>query len=161
VRSFPLDLSDRYKKLWIANAEFSPQTQLNIVPIIYHLFRDISDTCRAKVLLLTNLAERILDWKKSKYKWYNHFLKALNSSSRVREIISQHHSSQLRKIRDTTKLGDLRQRYPKHQEILWTLCGSEKWMWLAAIANQISRDPGYVNRCLSYTYVNHRAQKNQ
>jgi hypothetical protein len=40
---------------------------------------------------MSNLEEKNLDCKKSKHKQYNDFLKSLNSCSRVKEIINQHH----------------------------------------------------------------------
>jgi hypothetical protein len=47
--------------------------------------------------LLSNFAERNLDWKKLKYKRYNDFLKALDSSGRVREMMKLCRSAQQRK----------------------------------------------------------------
>jgi len=121
---------------------------------IYDLFGDITDAANAQVAWLSNFAERTLDWKKLKYKRYNDFLKALDSSGRDREMIKQHHTAQQRKTRATKKLGNLCQQNPELQEILSDSSGSEKWMRLTAIANQTSRDPGLVKRCLNLAYVN-------
>jgi hypothetical protein len=109
---------------------------------IYDLFGDITDAANTQVTWLLNFAERNLDWKKLKYKRYNDFLKAFDSSGRVREIITQHHTVQQRKARTTKMLGDLWQHYPELQEILSDSSGCEKCMRLTAIANQTSRDPG-------------------
>jgi len=54
---------------------------------IYDLFGDITSTTDTQVTWLSNFMERNLDWKKSKYKRYDDFLKALDSSGRVSEII--------------------------------------------------------------------------
>jgi hypothetical protein len=128
---------------------------------IYDLFGDITDAANAQVAWLSNFAERNLDWKKLKYKRYNDFLKALDSSGRVREMIKQHHTAQQRKTRATKKLGDLWQHYPELQEILSDSSGSEKWMRLTAIANQTSRDPGLAKRCLNLAYVNRLTKLNR
>jgi len=58
------------------------------------------------------------DRKKLIYKRFNDFLKALDSSGRVSEMINQHHCLQQRKIWATKKLGDLWLHYPELQEIL-------------------------------------------
>jgi len=112
------------------------------------------DTANAQVTWLSNFAERTLNWKKLKYKRYNDFLKALDSSSRVRELLKQYHTAQQRKTRAMTMLGDLWQHYPELQEILSDSSRSEKWMRLAAIANQTSRDPGLTKRCHNLAHVN-------
>jgi len=145
----------------IAARELPPQSQANFMLEIYDLFGDISDAANAQVAWLSNFAERNLDWKKLKYKRYRDFLKALDSSSRVREMIKQHHSAQQRKTRATKKLGDLWQHYPELQEILSDSSGSEKWMRLTAIANQTSRDPGLAKRCLNRAYVNRLTKLNR
>jgi len=54
---------------------------------IYNLIGNITDAANAQVTWLSNFAERILDWKKLKYMQFNDFLKALDSSGRVREMI--------------------------------------------------------------------------
>jgi len=94
------------------------------------------------------------------YKRHNDFLKAIDSSGRVREMIKQHHTPQQRKTRATKKLGNLWQHYPEHQEILSDSSESEKWMRLTAIANQTSRDPGLAKRCLNLAYVNRLTKLN-
>ena len=145
----------------IAARELSPQNQANFMLEIYDLFGDITDAANAQVAWLSNFAERNLDWKKLKYKRYNDFLKALDRSGRVREMIKQHHSAQQRKARATKKLGDLWQHYPELQEILGDSNGSEKWLRLAAIANQTSRDPELAKRCLNRAYVNRLTKLNR
>jgi len=102
---------------------------------------NITDTTNAQVAWLSKFAETNLDWKKLKNKRYNDFLKALDSSGRVRELMNQHHTVQHRKTRATEKLGDLWQHYRELQEILSNSSRSEKWMQLTAIANQTFRDP--------------------
>jgi len=99
------------------------------------LFGNITDATNALVAWLSNFAERNLDWKKLKFKRYNDFFKALDSSSRVREMIKQHRTAQQRKARAMKKLGDLWQQYPELQEILSDSSGSQKWMRLTVIAN--------------------------
>jgi hypothetical protein len=128
---------------------------------IYDLFGDITDAINTQVTWLSNFVERNLDWKKLKYKRYNEFLKAFDSSGRVREMIKQHHTAQQRKARATKKLGDLWQHYPELQEILSNSSGSEKWMRLTAIANHTSRDPGLAKRYLNLAYVNHLTKLNR
>jgi len=127
---------------------------------IYDLFSDITDAANAQVAWLSNFAERNLDWKKLKHKRYNDFLKALDSSGRVREMIKQHHTAQQRKTRAKKRLGNLWQHYPELQEILSDSSGSEKWMRLTAIANQTSRDRGLAKRCLNLAYVNRLTKLN-
>jgi hypothetical protein len=144
----------------IAARDLAPQSQANFMLEIWDLFGDITDAGNAQVAWLSNFAERNLDWKKLKYKRYNDFLKALDSSGRVREIIKQHHTAQQRKARATKKLGDLWQHYPELQEILSDSRGSEKWMRLTAITNQTSRDPGLAKRCLNLAYVNRLTKLN-
>jgi hypothetical protein len=134
---------------------------------IYHLVGNIPDAANAQVAWLSNFVERNLDWKKLKYKRYNDFLKALDSSGRVRQMIQQHHTAQHKKARATKKLGELGQHYPELQEILSDSSGSEKWMRLTAIANQTSRDPVLAKRCLNLAYVNrltmlnHKSKENK
>jgi hypothetical protein len=72
---------------------------------IYDLFGDITDAANAQIAWLSNFPERNLDWNKLKYKRYNDFLKALDSSGRVREMIKQHHNAQQRKTWATKKPG--------------------------------------------------------
>jgi hypothetical protein len=112
----------------IAARELSPQNQTNFMVEIYDLLGDLTDATNAMFAWLSNFAERILDWKMLIYKPYNDFLKALDSSARVREMIKQHHSGQQRKTQATKKLGDLWQHYPELQEILSDSSRSEKWM---------------------------------
>jgi hypothetical protein len=52
------------------------------------------------VAWLSNFAERNLDWKKLKYKGYNDFIKALDSSGSLREMVKQYNSAQQRKARN-------------------------------------------------------------
>jgi len=113
---------------------------------IYNLFCDITDAANTQVAWLWNFEQRNLDWKKLKYKRYNDFLKALDSSGRVREMLKQHHSGQQRQTQATKKLGDLWQRYPELQGILSDSSGSVKSMRLTTMTNQTSRDPGFVKR---------------
>jgi len=93
--------------------------------------------------------ERDLDCKKLKNKQYNDFLKAHDSSGRVREMIKQHHSAQQRETRVTKKLGDRWRHNPKHEEIISNSSGSARWMRLTAIAIQTSSDPGLGKRFLN------------
>lgn len=102
---------------------------------IYNLFGDIANAANAQVAWVSNFEEGNLDCKKLTYERYNYFLKALDSSSRVREMIMQHHSGQQRKTRATKKLGDLWQHDPEIQEILIDSSGSEMWMRLTTIDN--------------------------
>jgi len=74
------------------------------------------------------LAQRNLDCKNLKFKRYNDFLKAFDSSSSVRQMIQLHHSAQQRKTQAKNTLGDLLQHYPELQEILIDFSGSEMWM---------------------------------
>jgi hypothetical protein len=62
---------------------------------------------------VSNFAERNLDWKKLKYKQYNDFLKALDCSSRVREMMKHHHTAQQWMTWARKMLGDLWQHYPE------------------------------------------------
>jgi hypothetical protein len=82
-----------------------------------------------------NFAERFFDWKKLKYMRYNAFLKALDSSGRVREMIQQPHTAQQRKTQAMKNLGDFWQHYPKRQEFLTDSSGGKKCVKLTAIAN--------------------------
>jgi len=56
------------------------------------------------------------------------------------------------------QLGDLWQHYPELQEIQGDSNGSEKWLWMPAIANRTSRDPEIMKRCLKCAYVNRLAK---
>jgi hypothetical protein len=112
------------------------------------------DAANALGAWLSNFAVRNLDWKKLKYKRYNDFLKALDSSGRVREMINQHHTAQQKKMQATKTLGNLWPHYPELQEMLSDSTGSQKWMRLTAIANETSSDPGLGKRCLNLTYAN-------
>ncbi|KAF8241182.1 hypothetical protein K440DRAFT_638091 [Wilcoxina mikolae CBS 423.85] len=145
----------------IATREFSPQGQADFMLEVYDLFGDITDAANVQVAWLSNFAERNLDWRKLKYKQYNDFLKALDRSGRVREMMKQHHSTQQRKTRATKKLGDLWQHHLELQEILSDSIGSEKWLRLTAIASQTSRYPELAKRCLNHTYVNRLTKLNR
>jgi len=118
------------------------------------LFGDITNAANAQVALLANFMERNLDWKKLKYMQYNDFLKALDTSGRVREMINQQNSAQQRKTRATKKLGDLWQHHPEVQGILSDSCGSEEWIRLTAIDNHTCSDPGSAKRCLNCSVAN-------
>ena len=133
--------------------ELIPRNQPNFMHQIDNLFGNITNATNAQVAWLSNFAERNLGWNKFKFKLYNNFLKALNGSGRVWEVIKQHHTSQQRKTRAMKMLGNLCQYYPDIQEILSGSSGSEKWMRLTTIANQTSRDPGLAKRCLNLVYV--------
>ena len=139
----------------IISLELAAQNHANLMLEIYDICGDITDVANAQVACLSNFAERYLNWKKLKYKRNNDFLKALDSSSRVREMVKQHHTAQQRKTWGTKKMGVLWQHYPEHQEILTDSTGSEKWMRLTAIANETSRDPVFAKRCLNLADVNH------
>jgi len=91
----------------ITARELSPHTQANFMLEIYDLLGDSTDAANSQVAWLSNFTESKLDWKKLKYKRYNDFLKARDSSGRVREIIKQHYSVQQRKTWAMKKLGDL------------------------------------------------------
>jgi hypothetical protein len=70
---------------------------MNFVLEIYHLFGAFTKAANAQVTWPSNFPPRILDRKKLKYKEYNDFLKGLDSSCRVREVINQHMSAQQKK----------------------------------------------------------------
>jgi len=89
-----------------------------------------------------------------KYNQYNDFLKGCDSSSRLWEMIEQHHSAQQSKTCRTRKLRDLCQHNSKLHEIQSDLSGIEKWRQLSAITNQTSTDPKCMNRCINHPYDN-------
>jgi hypothetical protein len=91
----------------IATRELSPQNQAKFILKIYDFFGNIIDAGNTQVAWLSHFAERNIDWEMLNYKRYNDFLKALDSSGRVREMIMLHHSAQQRTTRATKKLGDL------------------------------------------------------
>jgi len=132
-----------------------PQTKRISLLASSDIFGDIIDAAKAQVAWLSIFTESNLDWNKLKSKLYNDFLKALDSSSRVRKVTKQHHSAQQRKTRATKKLGDLWQHYPEVQEILSNSSRTEVWMRLTVIPNQPSMDPRIAKRCLNHAYVNH------
>ena len=120
---------------------------------IYDLVGDFTNAANVQVAWLSNLAERHLDCKKLKYNRYNDFLKTLDSSSRVREMIKQHHTAQDRKTRATKKLGDLGKHYPEPNEIQTDSRSRMQWMRLTVIANETSKDPVLPQRCLNLAYI--------
>jgi len=133
--------------------ELPPQRQANIMLKIYDLFRKITDAANTQVTWLSNFTKRNLDFKQLRFKWYSDFLKALDRSGRVREMMKQPYSAQQRKTLATKKVADLSQHNPKLQEILSDSSGSEKWMQLTAIANLTSRDPRLVKRWLNCAFI--------
>jgi len=142
----------------IATWEHAPKNQANFILKIYDLLCDFAYAANAQVAWLANCAERNLNWEKLKYKQYNDFLKALDSSCRVREMIKQHQAAQQTKTWATMKLEDLWQHNPELQGMLSNSGGSEKWMELTAIAKQTSRDAGLAKPCLNCPYVNRHAK---
>jgi len=145
----------------IAACELARQRQVNFMLGIYDIFGDITDAASAQVAWLSNFAERNSAWKQFKYMQYNDFLKALDSSSRVREIKKWHHTTQRRTTWDMTKLGDLWQHYPALQEFLSNSSGSEKRMGLTAIINETSTDPGLAKRCRNCVCINSLTKLNR
>jgi hypothetical protein len=91
----------------IAAQELSPHIHANSMFQSYDLVGDITSGANTQVAWLSNFAENNLDWKKLKDTQHNNFLKAINSSGRVREMIKQHHSAKQRKTWATKKFGDL------------------------------------------------------
>jgi hypothetical protein len=71
----------------IAARELSPQNQAYFILEIYDPFGDITAANNAQVAWLSSFPQRNLDWKMFKYKRYNYFLKALDSSGKVRVLI--------------------------------------------------------------------------
>ena len=77
----------------IATRELPAQSQANLRLEHYDLFVEKIDAANAQVEWLSNFVERNLDWKILKYKQYSDFLKALDSSGRVRMMIEQHQAA--------------------------------------------------------------------
>jgi len=96
--------------------------------VIYDLFCNNTDVANSQVGSLSHFAQPNLDWRKMKYKQYNDFLKVLDCSGRVREVIKQYRSAQQRKIQATKKVGDLWQHNPKLLEIVSDSSGTENCM---------------------------------
>jgi hypothetical protein len=95
---------------------------------ISDLIGNINNAANPEVGWLSNFAESSLAWKKLKYKQYNDFLKALDRSGRVREMIKLHLSAQARKTWALKKLGEIWQHYHELLEIQCDSSRSEKWM---------------------------------
>lgn len=121
---------------------------------IHDLFLNITDAVTIEVALLSNFADRNIDWKNFKHEQYNNFLKALDCSGRVREIIKLHHSTQQRKTQATKMQGDHWQNNPKIHEFLRDFSGTEQWLHSTVITIETSTDSKLVKRCLNFTYVN-------
>ena len=130
----------------VAAPELSARNHTNSMLEICDIFGDITDAANSEITWLSDFVERTLDRKKLKHMWYNHFLKALDSSSRVREMTMRHHSAQQRKTRAINQKGDLWQNYAELQQILNNSSGSEKWMRSTMIASQTSRDARLAKR---------------
>ena len=81
------------KAVNIATRELPAQSQANLSYEHYDLFVEKIDAANAQVEWLSNFVERNLDWKILKYKQYSDFLKALDSSGRVRMMIEQHQAA--------------------------------------------------------------------
>jgi hypothetical protein len=126
-----------------------------------NVFDNITDPANTRVAWLSHCAKRNVVWKMLKYNRYNDFLKALDSSSKVREMIKLHHSAQQRKTQATKKLRDLWQHSPEVQEILSVASGSEKWMRSSEIAIERCTDPGLVKRFLLRALVKRLTMQNR
>jgi hypothetical protein len=80
----------------ISPVDLPPQSQSNFMLQIDDLFGGLTDAANAQVTWLSNIAEMNLDWRKLEYNRSSYFLKALDRSGRVREMMTRYHSAQQR-----------------------------------------------------------------
>jgi len=97
--------------LAIATWMLSTQSHVNIMLRICDQFGDITDAANTHVAWLSYVLGRSLHWKKLKYMGYNNFLKAVDSSSCVIQMIKQHHSVQSRETPAIKQLRNCCQHY--------------------------------------------------
>ena len=137
----------------IAVKELTPQDLSKFMHSVYKLFDDIHEFSNAQVAWLSKFEHNNAGWRELGYKRYYDYLRTIDSSSWVREMIKQHNTAQKKKERATKKLGDYWQQNPELLEILNEGDGSEKWLRLTALATLTAKDPELAKRCLNYAYV--------
>jgi hypothetical protein len=137
----------------IAVKELTPQDQSKFMHGVYELFADIHEVSNAQVAWLSKFEENNAGWRELGYKRYYDYLRTIDSSGWVREMVKQHNTAQKRKERATKQLGDYWQQNPELLEILNEGDGSEKWLRLTALATRTAKDPELAKRCLNYAYV--------
>ncbi|KAF8243729.1 hypothetical protein K440DRAFT_636810 [Wilcoxina mikolae CBS 423.85] len=87
------------------------------------------------------------------YELYYDYLRTIDSSGRIREMVKQLNTVQNNKDRATKTLGEYWQQSSKVLEILNEGDGSEKLLRLTALATRTAKDPELAKRCLNYAYV--------
>ncbi|KAF8253562.1 hypothetical protein K440DRAFT_641839 [Wilcoxina mikolae CBS 423.85] len=139
----------------IAVMELTARDQSKFMHVVYELFRDIYEVSNAQVAWLSMFEENNTGWKELGYKRYYDYLRTIDSSGRIREIVKQHNTMQKNKDCATKKLEDYWQQSPELLEILNEGDGSEKWLRLSALATQTTKDSELAKRYLNYVYVSH------
>jgi hypothetical protein len=142
----------------IAVKELTPQDQSKFMHDLYKHSVDINKVSNAQVAWLSKFEENNAGWRELGYKRYYDYLRTIDSSGRVREMVKQHNTAQKNKDSATVKLGDYWQQSPELLEVLNKGDGSEKWLRLTALATQTAKYPELAKRCLNYTYVSHIIQ---
>ncbi|KAF8243478.1 hypothetical protein K440DRAFT_668652 [Wilcoxina mikolae CBS 423.85] len=129
------------------------QDQSKFMHGVYELFADIHKVSNAQVAWLSEFEENNTGWRELGYKRYYDYLRTIDSSGLVREMVKQHNTVQKHKDHARKKLGDYWQQTPELLEILNEGDGSEKWLQLIALATRTAKDPEIAKRCLNYAYV--------
>ncbi|KAF8248564.1 hypothetical protein K440DRAFT_642215 [Wilcoxina mikolae CBS 423.85] len=127
----------------IAVKELTPKDQSEFMHDVYELFADIHELSNAPVAWLSNFEENNAWWRELGYKRYYDYLRTIDSSGRVTEMVKQHNTAQKNKDRAMKKLGNYWQQSPELLEILNEGDG----------ITRTAKDPELAKQCLNYVYV--------
>ncbi|KAF8253227.1 hypothetical protein K440DRAFT_643209 [Wilcoxina mikolae CBS 423.85] len=112
----------------ITMKERTLQDQSKLMHGVYELFAHIHEVSNVQVAWLSEFEKNNTGWRELGHKRYYDYLRTIDSSGRIREMVKQHNTTQNNKDRVTKKLGDYWQQSPELLEILNEGDGSEKWL---------------------------------
>ncbi|KAF8247561.1 hypothetical protein K440DRAFT_643633 [Wilcoxina mikolae CBS 423.85] len=112
----------------LSSAESSPTKPFptrDLIPVTSQIMDHVSNT---HVVWLSELLDNNAGWRELGYKRYYDYLRIIDSSGWVREMIKQYNTMQKNMDCATKNLGEYWQHSPKLLEILNEGNSSEKWL---------------------------------
>ncbi|KAF8241290.1 hypothetical protein K440DRAFT_644710 [Wilcoxina mikolae CBS 423.85] len=110
---------------------------------------DLIPVSNAQVAWLSMFGEGNAGWRELGYKTHYDYLRTIDSSGRVREMVKQHSTALKNKDHVTKILGNNRQQYHELLKILNEGDSSEKWLKETALAIRTDKDPKLAKQCLN------------
>ncbi|KAF8244847.1 hypothetical protein K440DRAFT_635736 [Wilcoxina mikolae CBS 423.85] len=98
--------------------KLSPQDQWKFMYSIYELFADIHEVSNSQVEWLSEFEANNAGWRELGYKRYYDYLRTIDSSGQVREMVKQHNTVQRNQDHAMKTLRDYWQQSPELLEIL-------------------------------------------